>query len=52
MRSGKHSSKHGKDCWERATKRPEDTPKKDVPSKGKAHSKDKTDSDKLHKKRT
>ena len=52
MRSGKHSSKHGKDHKERATKRPKDTPKKDAPSKGKACSKDKTDSDKLHKKRT
>ena len=57
MRSRQHSSKHGKDRGERAAKRSEDTPKKDVPlkgtpQKGKTCGKDKTDSDKSCKKRT
>ena len=58
VRSGKHSSKHGKDRGERPTMRSEkDMPKKDTLSKGtlqkgKTHSKDKTDSDKSRKKKT
>ena len=57
VRSGKYSSKHRKDGGEKLTKKSEkDMPKKDAPmkgtpQKGKAHSKDKTDSDKLHKKK-
>ena len=49
--------KHGKDHGERSTKRSKDMPSKDVQSKGtlqkgKTHGKDKTDSDKSHKKKT
>ena len=55
-KSGKHSSKHRKDGWEKLTKKSEDMPKKDVlmkgtPQKGKTHSKDKTDLDKPCKKK-
>ena len=56
-RSGKHSSKHGKDDGEKLTKKSEkDTPKKDAPmkgtlQKGKTCSKDKTDSDNPCKKK-
>ena len=52
-RSRKHSSKHGKDHGERATKWSEGMPKKNMPlkntpQKGKTCGKDKTDSDKSH----
>ena len=56
VKSRKHPSKHGKDGREKLTKKSEDMPKKDVlmkgtPQKGKTHSRDKTDSDKPHKKK-
>ena len=56
VRSGKHS-KHGKDHGERAAKRSEDMPKKDVPLKGtpqkeKTHGKDKANSNRSHNKKT
>ena len=56
-RRGKHSSKHEKDGGEELTKKSEKgMPKKDAlmkgtPQKGKTHSKDKTASDKPHKKK-
>ena len=52
VRRGKHSSKDAKDCRERATKKSEDTPKKDVPLKGTLQKGKTHESDKPCKKKT